>query len=504
MKKLHLALAALLIIFLAGCALHYARGTYFFTPGRDFQYAGVDDAYITFRYGWNLAQFGTLSWNESGFRRTEGFTNPLWVLLSAAWALAKQKDWLYPGVTATSVLLTGSLLFFLGKIINRKTRSSAGLAGVLLVAASPVFWLHTTSGLESGLFGAVIGILAYLGVFNDEENPTPAWLFRLFAFTAVLLRSDGFVYLLVLTIALLVVKNRAWKAISFGGASGLILLFGWRLWSFGQIFPNTAAAKLNFGLADRIIPGLLALLQTLPGILILLLVGCFGLLKLPRQKQIPSVLILAGWVAYYVYIGGDFFVERHLLGVMVFSAGLSAAFFEQISQEKPWKFALATLVLAAALFMPLSYDMRFSYFKEKHPDAWILLGKEIAKDREKYGIIVTFPAGKIPFFAGGDFIDELGLNDPYLATLKRDHFIPGHAAGSHAEAVQIARASGKTYTTFAFSFMLTPENIDDLLLWVNNISPENGVQHEPTAAQKQILLSNRNSFEYTLIFQGEK
>ena len=67
-------------LLLLGSSLHFLRGTYA-VGDTAINSWGVDDAYISYRYSWNLAHFNTLSWNESGFQRTEGFTNPLWVLL---------------------------------------------------------------------------------------------------------------------------------------------------------------------------------------------------------------------------------------------------------------------------------------------------------------------------------------------------------------------------------------------------------------------------------------
>jgi hypothetical protein len=87
-RRSRLCIVALTLLFALGCLLHFRRGSYsvFGVSGHRW---GSEDAYISFRYGWNLAHFGVLAWNESGYRRTEGFSNPLWVYLSAVWALFK-------------------------------------------------------------------------------------------------------------------------------------------------------------------------------------------------------------------------------------------------------------------------------------------------------------------------------------------------------------------------------------------------------------------------------
>ena len=74
---------------------------------------GADDAYISYRYDWNLANYNILSWNESGYRMTEGFTNPLWVYLSAGWSLLGNKALVYPLMALTSVLISSLFLLLL-------------------------------------------------------------------------------------------------------------------------------------------------------------------------------------------------------------------------------------------------------------------------------------------------------------------------------------------------------------------------------------------------------
>jgi len=205
-------------------------------------------------------------------------------------------------------------------------------------------------------------------------------------------------------------------------------------------------------------------------------------------------------MAYYVFIGGDLFLERHLIGVMVLSAGLSAGFFNLVLQEKRgWLLALALLL---GILSPLyAGDPRFSYLQSRPQDPWILMGKEIAAQRDQYGTIVTYPAGKIPFYAGGEFIDELGLNDPDLAKVKRPKFIPGHSAGSHELAIDLARQNSATYSYFAFGLDLTTENAKDVLLWVDNSQPQYGVRHGLNELQRNQIL-HAAPFAYTLLMRG--
>jgi hypothetical protein len=97
--------------------------------------------------------------------------------------------------------------------------------------------------------------------------------------------------------------------------------------------------------------------------------------------------------------------------------------------------------------------------------------------REHFGVIVIGPAGKIPFFAGGDFIDELGLNDPDLARIRRARFVPGHSAGGLEPALQLAaQHPAGVYSLFLFNGSLKDLGPEVVALYINNRSPQEGVQ----------------------------
>ena len=486
------------LIFILGCLLHYQRG-YFSNAQYYLHNAGADDAYISYRYGWNLARSGILAWNESGFRRTEGFTNPLWVFLSAAWSLIGNKDLVYPAMTITSVILTAAILIFLAFRIQANNSTNTSLIGIFLLSANPILWSHTTSGLESGIFGALIGLAAYISIFDNVKSAR--YLAGLIIITTFL-RSDGFIYILILLIALLAAKIKSWKQVSLGLISGTILLFGWRILTFGKFLPNTAVAKLNFPVYERILPGIQYFLASLPAIIPLIVIGLLALRYAPREQQIAAGLVLSGWSAYYIYIGGDTYLERHIIGFMFLLAGTASLQSNRTDTDKKQGFIRIGLYLAL-MYVPLVMigDARFDYLKVKPPDPWILLGKEIEKDRDRYGVIVIGPAGKIPFFAGGDFVDELGLNDPYLSTLKRDQFIPGHGAGSRKSAVEIANAKNHNFSFFAFGNELDLNNVNQVWLWIDDVTSTGGVHHSLTNTDApKIIASNPNY--YSLIYQG--
>lgn len=198
----------------------------------------------------------------------------------------------------------------------------------------------------------------------------------------------------------------------------------------------------------------------------------FGIVALwfePKRIGLAGVFITIAWLVYYLYFGGDGYFERHLIGLYLLMGAFSAPLW---LSAKPITRSIFILVILLIGFASVrSYGNRFDYLSPKGNDPWITLGKAVEADRDKYGVIVIHAAGKLPFYAGGDMIDILGINDAYLAILSQEKFFPGHSAGSIDAAIEITKEhpSG-IYSTFSYldpEFIEGPEEID---IWVDNYS----------------------------------
>ncbi len=491
-------------IFVLGCLLHYSRGKYGFNENIPHNW-GMDDAYISYRYGWNLAHFNILSWNESGFQRTEGFTNPLWVLVSATWSLLGNKDWVYPLSVLTSVIISLVFLVILIRLVySQNDHTLASILGIASATVVPVIWLHMTSGLESGVFGIGLAVLTYMVIFPDNKHSQPYLIVILTIFLG-LLRSDGFIYLGIILISAIIAGSKSWKFVLFGFIISVLILFIWRYLTFETFLPNTAIAKVNFGLIERIPIALLFMRISLlnSGLIIFLIFGLAGLWLESRRIWLAGLFLALVWLGYYLYIGGDVYIERHLVGLYFLMAGFSATLWRV---AKPRTRILFVVVILLSGFVSIrSYQARFSYWQTKPNDPWIMLGKALESDRERYGVLVIFTAGKIPYYAGGENIDLLGLNDPYLATQKQEQFFPGHSAGSIEAAIDLASSHPLgIYSTFSY---LDPEFIqgpEDISLWITNNPPQEKVQTHVTKEQWEAAISEDSIYVWSIISQPKK
>jgi hypothetical protein len=256
---------------------------------------------------------------------------------------------------------------------------------------------------------------------------------------------------------------------------------------------------------DRIPIALLFLKATLlnSGLLIFLLIGVAGLWLEPRKIGLAGIVVILAWLFYYIYIGGDGYFERHLIGLYFLMGAFSAPLWLVAKPMTRIIFIIVIFFIGVASIR--NYGNRFNYLFPKPNDPWIMLGKALESDRERYGVLVTFAAGKIPFYAGGDNIDLLGLNDPYLATLKQEKFFPGHSAGNIQAAIELASLHPiGIYSTFSYldpDFIKGPE---DISLWINNNLPEETVQTQVTEEQWKTAESADNKKIWSIISKPKK
>jgi hypothetical protein len=264
-------------------------------------------------------------------------------------------------------------------------------------------------------------------------------------------------------------------------------------------------AKVNFSFLERLPVALIFLRASIfnSGLIVFLIFGLAGLWLESRRIFIAGFLLSLVWIAYYIYIGGDAYFERHLVGLYFLMAAFSTRLW--IDAKIRTRYLLMLVALLTMFTSIRTYEGRFDYFSPKIRDTWVMLGKAVEADRERYGVLITFAAGKIPYYAGGDNIDLIGLNDPYLATLRQDAFVPGHSSGNTEEAIKLASSHGSgTYSTFSFldpDFIQKPE---DVSLWVNNYEPQDQVQNRVTEDEWNEAKSTNNIYIWSIISEPKK
>lgn len=199
----------------------------------------VDDAFISYRYARNLASGHGLTFNPNV--RVEGYSNFLWVLLTAA-GIRGGFDPIAWTRALGAVSLMGSLL--LAVILTcRVTRSNAAAGAVtLILSASTALCGSAMAGLETGLY---TGLVTGTAVCIAYRQPRVAsLLIGLAAWT----RPEGLGLAAIGLMLLLLTQRRGGRrraALEFCLPFGVLLttLFVFRLSYFGHWLPNSVQAK---------------------------------------------------------------------------------------------------------------------------------------------------------------------------------------------------------------------------------------------------------------------
>ena len=220
----------------------------------------VDDAGISFAYARNLATgHGLVS--QPGLPPVEGYSNPLWVFLTAL--LYRLHLFTIP---ATPKLVSWFLVLISFAILGRlAARPWAAAVALTLLALNTSFVAWTTSGLENPLYVFLLCLLAYWSrefVTAAQFRPWRAARLGLLATAIAMTRPEGALYLAAFPTILLV--SRAYRQCRGAAPLRALLVYGavfavgfgaflWFRWSyFGDLLPNTYYAKGSAFLPPRL------------------------------------------------------------------------------------------------------------------------------------------------------------------------------------------------------------------------------------------------------------
>jgi arabinofuranosyltransferase len=412
-----------------------------------------DDAYITFRTASNVLHGFGLRWNIAN--RVEVFTHPLWLFLITGVSAVTGEHY-YTSIFVSIALSVAAVIL----VVSRLAVSAP--AAVLAVSAfvlSRSFVEFSTSGLENPLTHLLL-VSFFLVYFSST---LPDGRRRVFWVSC----CAGLIMLNRLDDGLLVLPALAYEVWRLGKrracgplALGLLPLAAWELFSlvyYGFPFPNTAYAKLKTDIPtfEMVEQGLLYLLDAAgndPLTLLAILGAVLSAWLYRTDRTIP--LGIALYVAYVVWVGGDFMSGRFLAAPFL----CAVVHLSRLSAQPPaagWAVALGVVwllgltsptppLLSGATYgagvpsddsIPASHinnERRYYYPYTGLLTAvrgvtmpnhrWFHLGQQ-ARDDARAGpqarVRLTDAAGFIGYAAGPEvrYVDRWGLGDPLLARL---------------------------------------------------------------------------------------
>ena len=268
-----------------------------------------DDAFITLRTVDNFVNGYGLVWNVG--ERVQSYTHPLWMLLlSASYAITREPYFTTLAVTMGLSLVTAGLILW-------RARASlwATLTVAILLVASKAFTDYSTSGLENSLAHLLLVLFVILNDRSDADARTAAGMGAVAGLLALNRLDHALLVLPTLFIRLWKLPRKQ-SLVALGLALGPIGL--WTLFSlvyYGFPFPNTFYAKQTSSIPRMayLEQGLIYLWDVITHDPLTPALIAFSALG---QRRGPSgagfAVGTAAYLAYIVWIGGDFMTGRLL------------------------------------------------------------------------------------------------------------------------------------------------------------------------------------------------
>jgi arabinofuranosyltransferase len=272
----------------------------------------ADDAYITLRTVDNFVSGHGLRWNVA--ERVQTFTHPLWMLLLSALYFFTREAYLTT-LGASWAVSIAAVSVVARRAIHERLPLRVVVPGIGILIASKAFTEYSTSGLENPLTHLLLAVFSAQWLANGATAAAlPA--VALCAGLATLNRMDTI---------LLFLPALVWQLWHWASARRFLVtllaftpFLVWEVFSviyYGLPFPNTAYAKLNTGVSrlDARDLGLAYFWNSLAHDPITLLAIAGSLIACARDRSRKTVPLVAGallYLAYVLYIGGDFMSGR--------------------------------------------------------------------------------------------------------------------------------------------------------------------------------------------------
>ena len=311
----------------------------------------ADDAMITLRSVQNFVHGYGPVFNVN--ERVQSFSHASWFFLVSAATLAIGNPYL--GVIVSGFLIN---LATLGVLIRQFGKGAIYMLVALLL--SKAFMDFANSGLENPLTFLLLALLIPLAPAKD--TPRKWILTGLYCGLLILTRPDLGLMLVAITAAFFRRPGFAWISV------GLILLFAWEVFSlfyYGSFIPNTALAKLSTGVprVELIVQGIIYLVQSAVfDPLTIMVISFFLCLSFHRKSLRFVAYFVISYIAYTIWIGGDFMAGRFVTPPFFASLIGIALLLREQPVSRIWELRAAWAMVIAGL--PVIY-LNLLYVAEK-------------------------------------------------------------------------------------------------------------------------------------------
>lgn len=350
-------------------------------------------------------------------------------------------------------------------VMKNFCKSQKQIIGTFFVlAGSSCFISYTTSGLENCLLFFLVAL--FLKVYLAKERYNSGELFVLAILVALIAMTRMDAVLLVVPMVLWAYLGRRnqvsfIKAVGLGiaGLSPFILWEVFSLFYYGFLVPNTAFVKLGTDIPEKeyIVRGIVYLATSAVCDVLLILVPAFVVLTtivVRKWKELFCSMGILLYIAYVIYIGGDFMLGRHFtvlffMAVILYLYMMNRGFYGHAGSALIEKAALVVVFvglvcnlctpsltgqyLFGAGSSPIS-DERAGYFKTTSlinnayaylttgkmviRNTWNEVGVDEIRDLDIDGGILRMVPGITIYYNSDLYLnDQYALGDPFLSKL---------------------------------------------------------------------------------------
>jgi len=380
-----------------------------------------EDAFITFRYVKHLLQGYGLVFNI-GQAPIEGYSNFLWLLCVAITQLVFNINVIYVSLIL-SVLFTLITVILLIQFYPHKENSfRIKFVITICILLNPLWLYWTYSGMETALFSFLI-TLTILVAMRVSDSWKDLGILAIVEFLLFLCRMDGVLIILGIGICFILQKKykTLWKT-SFFLSVFLVPYLMWKLWYFGNIFPNPFYLRitnsslfflnilrgLEYVVAFFNNTGLIIFILSLFSVII-----TWNKLGLEKRKFLQSMTLpLLLYCLFIIVIGGDFYEGfRYLIPLFpIFLCVVITTTTLQFNYSPKIQFISFLIIILALFFSPASYvrnlDRRNDYFYIAQISNKIFPSKTT---------IALSAIGAFGYYTDFELIDTLGVVDSHIA-----------------------------------------------------------------------------------------
>lgn len=383
----------------------------------------VDDAFITFRYGKNLIDFGIWNYNPSNIDMVQAYTNPIYAVLGIIPNLFNWDVVLFFKLFSILLLVLFSIWFI------KKTKKSWLM--LLIFISFPATIIHLFSGLETFLYVFLISILL---VSLYEEN-----FWTSIIVTIILFFTRGESWPLVVLVPfyflfktpyfdLLKIRNNTYgyiKSININFSKFslsllilsliLALFFYYHYIQFGSALPNTYYVKSNgeFSIFNFLFFGLLIspLLLAIPvsRLNFILVVGVYFLAILFVYSKSDLQMNYSSRFGFHIFAPVYFF--------MVYLRNDIVEYWSKTKiTEKIYYIYLFFVTCVFFILSSINSTYSLTYY-QRALNSHAQLGKVLNKISEKYNIkSFSFgDAGMTAYHSKLNALDNIGLGNSYVS-----------------------------------------------------------------------------------------